>query len=590
MTFSKLAKIFLIIFLISIYVFPVQVSAKTAQEIQQEIDAKQKELGELNSKLKAAENQLSSSQSSKTKSLSQVGQVQAQLAEVQSQLEINQLNQEKLQQEIELKELQKQGLLGEQDAKIAEAYMDWKVENITTEIFTSEDIVKTAVYHDFETQQRQQGILGISTELDGLNHDNDQYQNQISDLEKQKTAYDDQKKALEDQIAKLNGIIASGNSNKSYLNNQITGVKAQIDQLTEQQRAIEAADDNLTNNSTNGGTKQIIAGQIYFQGTGRDAKQGHGVGMSQYGAKGLADNGRKYDEILKFYYTGVTLADYSATTQITIVYCTNNHNGLTPPGYGSPSCSSGQVAMKKIGMDDYLGGLGEMPESWPMEARKAQIVAARTYALRYTGNGNSPICITTSCQVSYLRPNPTDDNFMDDGDLPVAQATSGKVMTYNGAFISAVYSSDNNQGYGTANNDTRWSNFSGSGSAYPYLRSVNDNALAAKTQWTNWAWRTNSYTTDSINAMFQYSADHYTTSGSNSFLKNLKSGVGTINALAFDRDASNRVKVVHVYGDKGNKPIAGWLFMAIWNNWVANVKPTGQTDYIYSLTWFMKTG
>ena len=32
---------------------------------------------------------------------------------------------------------------------------------------------------------------------------------------------------------------------------------------------------------------------------------GHGVGMSQYGAKEMANNGYKYDEILKYYYQGV---------------------------------------------------------------------------------------------------------------------------------------------------------------------------------------------------------------------------------------------------------------------------------------------
>lgn len=34
---------------------------------------------------------------------------------------------------------------------------------------------------------------------------------------------------------------------------------------------------------------------------------GHGVGMSQYGAEGMAQNGYKYDEILKYYYTGVEI-------------------------------------------------------------------------------------------------------------------------------------------------------------------------------------------------------------------------------------------------------------------------------------------
>ncbi len=38
---------------------------------------------------------------------------------------------------------------------------------------------------------------------------------------------------------------------------------------------------------------------------------GHGVGMSQYGARAMALDGKNYDEILKSYYTGVTLAKIS---------------------------------------------------------------------------------------------------------------------------------------------------------------------------------------------------------------------------------------------------------------------------------------
>ena len=34
---------------------------------------------------------------------------------------------------------------------------------------------------------------------------------------------------------------------------------------------------------------------------------GHGVGMSQYGAKGMAESGYGYVDILKHYYSGVTI-------------------------------------------------------------------------------------------------------------------------------------------------------------------------------------------------------------------------------------------------------------------------------------------
>lgn len=37
---------------------------------------------------------------------------------------------------------------------------------------------------------------------------------------------------------------------------------------------------------------------------------GHGVGMSQYGAEGMASEGYKYDEILKHYYSGVKIKKY----------------------------------------------------------------------------------------------------------------------------------------------------------------------------------------------------------------------------------------------------------------------------------------
>ena len=34
---------------------------------------------------------------------------------------------------------------------------------------------------------------------------------------------------------------------------------------------------------------------------------GHGVGLSQYGANGMANSGKTYVEILKHYYKGITI-------------------------------------------------------------------------------------------------------------------------------------------------------------------------------------------------------------------------------------------------------------------------------------------
>ena len=587
MRLLKLLRLTIIILLFVSFFAAGNVRAKTAGELQKEIDAKQQELTALNEKLKLAESQLKSQEAAKSKSLSEIEAVKLELDEVTSQLAISELEQQKLKNEIELKALQKEDLTKKMDGEITDAYINWKTDDITRTIFGSDDIVKMAVYQTYVAEQSRQHILGISTELDKLNKANSEYEMQIGELEKQKTAFAEKKTQLENKINELNSAIAANTSSKGTLSTQITGVVSEISDLTAQQKAIQNQDNSTTNNSSTTGTKEIISGQIYFEGSGRDARQGHGVGMSQYGAHGMAKAGKTFSDILKFYYTGVTIADYPESQQITIIYCIGKANSQTPP-----NCSGGSTT-KRISLTDYLGGLGEMPESWPIEARKAQMVAARTYALRYTNNGdpNRPICLTTSCQVSYINSSPTDANFMHDGDYDVAQATQGKVILYNGAFISAVYSSDNNQGYGTANNDTVWTNgFDRLGTPYPYLRSVNDNSLATKTQWTNWAWRTNSYSLDQLNSLFDWAAANYKTGGSNTFLKNLKSTVGKINAFSFDRDPSKRVTLITVYGDKGSKKITGWLFKAVWNSWIWNVRPSGQEDYIYSSTLFMKTG
>ena len=47
--------------------------------------------------------------------------------------------------------------------------------------------------------------------------------------------------------------------------------------------------------------------EVTFHVTG----YGHGVGMSQYGANVLAGEGKDYQEILKWYYTGVTIGPYT---------------------------------------------------------------------------------------------------------------------------------------------------------------------------------------------------------------------------------------------------------------------------------------
>jgi SpoIID/LytB domain protein len=103
----------------------------------------------------------------------------------------------------------------------------------------------------------------------------------------------------------------------------------------------------------------------------------HRNGMSQYGAKARADEGQNAEEILKAYYPEASLKkDYPAMGNITV-------NGV------------GSISFE----NQYLQGIYEVPASWPMETLKAQAIAARTYAIKYTGNGARSICTTEACQV-----------------------------------------------------------------------------------------------------------------------------------------------------------------------------------------------
>ena len=54
-------------------------------------------------------------------------------------------------------------------------------------------------------------------------------------------------------------------------------------------------------------TIPISGGSGSFTITG--AGNGHNVGMSQYGAKAMAELGYTYQDILQFYYTDVTITD-----------------------------------------------------------------------------------------------------------------------------------------------------------------------------------------------------------------------------------------------------------------------------------------
>lgn len=213
---------------------------------------------------------------------------------------------------------------------------------------------------------------------------------EITDFEKDKIESEKAKKDLEESFQKFLAV-------KNNLNSQKNNYSKVLGDLTSKQSDVEDKLDNINESIRKLSEKQ----QAIIQAKSSEGESGsigeyeqptyslptppykpafalmsygaftHYNGMSQYGAKGRAEAGQTYKDILKFYYKVDVKesSDFPAT-----------------------------ISVKGVGTLDfqkYLYGIAEMPSDWPLEALKAQAIAARTYAYR----ASKPICITESCQV-----------------------------------------------------------------------------------------------------------------------------------------------------------------------------------------------
>jgi stage II sporulation protein D len=251
---------------------------------------------------------------------------------------------------------------------------------------------------------------------------------------------------------------------------------------------------------------------------------GHGVGMSQYGAEGFAQNGYTYDEILAHYYPGTDLGTTTAKS-IRVLLATNAsltvssagtwkvkdaagatttlqpgkvtlnpQLNLTLPGDTTPKQFTGPLVFsataayplyfKKpyrgtftvtsdgskltlvdtVGLEPYLYGVvpSEMPSTWHDEALKAQAVAARSYALavRKTGAPYDVYDDTRSQVYGGIL-----------AESPAATAavdeTAGQILTYDGQ-VAVTYFYSTSGGRTAAIADV-WRS-----APVPYLVSVDD--------------------------------------------------------------------------------------------------------------------
>ena len=97
------------------------------------------------------------------------------------------------------------------------------------------------------------------------------------------------------------GIIAKTEGKLSHLNGK--KINVDVDVKESEKPSVSVENDDYEVYSVNIST--VKNDKFVFEGVGA----GHGVGMSQNGAQGMAQMGYDYEDILKHYYTGVTIED-----------------------------------------------------------------------------------------------------------------------------------------------------------------------------------------------------------------------------------------------------------------------------------------
>jgi len=180
----------------------------------------------------------------------------------------------------------------------------------------------------------------------------------------------------------------------------------------------------------------------------------------------------------------------------------------------------GVTAINLVDMEAYLYSVvgAEAIASWPLEALKAQAVAARTYAMYKSSTvSNRPFDLDTTTSTQVYKGLETEYVSTQEA----VKTTQGQILTYNNKPILAAFHASS--GGHTENVEDVWS------SALPYLRGVVDY--------------------DQSSPVFQW-----TKSFTQEQLEELIKGVGKIKSFEPQRVTPNgRIIKIRVVGDKGAK-------------------------------------
>jgi stage II sporulation protein D len=196
------------------------------------------------------------------------------------------------------------------------------------------------------------------------------------------------------------------------------------------------------------------------------------------------------------------------------------------------------TTVNELPTEEYLYGVvpREMSYSWPLEALKAQAVAARTYtAANYSKRAVEGFnLLDTPYDQAYGGISVEGEN-----SSRAVRETAGQIILYKGAPISAVYHS--NSGGHTENNENVWT-----GPALDYLRGKED-IYSTTNGYANW-----SFTTDLDNVKNQ--------------LQLSGSQIGSIQSIQLEKYSSGRVENVIITDINGNNiSMTGTAFGHLFN-------------------------
>lgn len=308
-----------------------------------------------------------------TNNLQELKNLQNQVAAMQNQIKNMDAQLTKLSGDIFEREVKigvKQALLS---AKVRQDYIRKNDQSLLYVMFsasTAADLFKDLSYREKLARQDRGMILEVSKEIGDLQTQSANVKTQKEKLGNLKTSVDKQATWLAGEVEKASKYVADLGGKISALNARQQSILAERNgSFIASVGDSELADDYKA--SIKGFRESAPSGYFAVFSFGAYT---HRKGMSQYGAKGRAQNGQNANQIIQAYYGSAP---------------TNKDTG-------------GNISVSGVGSinfeDYYLMGIAEMPSDFPKEALKAQAIAARSYAYRYKASGQS-ICTNEACQV-----------------------------------------------------------------------------------------------------------------------------------------------------------------------------------------------